>query len=293
VFTLAQLTGFVAVAEELHFGRAAERLHLTQPPLTRQIQALERELGVALLDRLGRGIRLTPAGRGFLRDARRLLHEAESAALSVRRIPTGQAGSVTVGFTAASAPGVLAPLLRSARASLPQVDVVLRELVTADQLDALSAGELDLGLARPPVVRDELSSREVRREPLAAALPPGHRLAGSHELRLPDLDGEDLVMWSPSEARYFHELLISLFRADGVTLRYRQHLSQVHSILALVGAGVGIGLVPASAAHYTGVEIRPLATAEPEPVRLHAVWRTSNDNPALHALLELLFAGPE
>jgi DNA-binding transcriptional LysR family regulator len=288
MFTLAQLTGFVAVAEELHFGRAAERLHLTQPPLTRQIQALERELGVELFDRLGRGIRLTPAGRSFLRDARRLLHEADSAALAVRRIPTGEAGSVVVGFTAASAPGVLGPLLQSARAALPQVDIVLRELVTADQLDALSGGQLDLGLARPPVTRDELSSREIWCEDLVAALPPGHHLTGRDRLAVPDLDGENLVMWSPSEARYFHELLVSLFRAAGVSLHYRQHLAQVHSILALVGAGVGIGLVPASAAHYTGVEIRPLTTTDPQPVRLHAVWRTDNDNPALHALMALL-----
>jgi DNA-binding transcriptional LysR family regulator len=288
MFTLAQLTGFVAVAEELHFGRAAERLHLTQPPLTRQVQALERELGVELFDRLGRGIRLTPAGRSFLRDARRLLHEAGSAALAVRRISTGEAGSVAIGFTAASAPGVLGPLLRAAREALPQVDLVLRELVTADQLDALSGGQLDLGLARPPVTRDELASREVWREPLVAALPPGHHLAERPTLAVSDLNGEDLVMWSPSDARYFHELLVSLFRAADVSLRYRQHLAQVHSILALVGAGVGIGLVPAGAARYTGVEVRPVTTTDRNPVRLHAVWRPNNDNPALHALMSLL-----
>lgn len=289
MFTLAQLSGFVAVAEELHFGRAAARLHMTQPPLTRQVQTLERELGVELFDRSGRAIRLTPAGRVFLGDARRLLRDAETAVLAVRRIPTGEQGTVAVGFTAASAPAVLGPLLALMRRELPGVDVVLHEMVTAEQLDALSGGTLDLGLVRPPVSRPELSSREVRREPLLVALPRGHRLAERDSVRVEDLDGEDVVMPSPTEARYFHELLVTLFRTAGVDVRYSQHLSQVHSILALVEAGVGLGLVPASATggRYGGVTLRLLRTADPEPVHLHAVWRTGNANPALKAVLGL------
>jgi DNA-binding transcriptional LysR family regulator len=289
MFTLAQLSGFVAVAEELHFGRAAVRLRMTQPPLTRQVQALERELGVELLDRSGRSVRLTPAGRVFLADARRLLRDAEAAALGVRRVPTGESGTVSVGFTAASAPAVLGPLLAVLRTRLPQVDVVLHEMVTAAQLDALSGGDLDLGLVRPPVNRRELSSREVRRESLLVALPVGHRLAELETLRVEDLDGEDIVMPSPTEARYFHELLVTLFRTAGIGVRYSQHLSQVHSILAIVDAGVGIGLVPASATggRYGGVILRVLITADPEPVRLHAAWRTGNSNPALRAVLGL------
>lgn len=289
MFTLAQLSGFVAVAEELHFGRAAERLHMTQPPLTRQVQALERELGVELFDRSGRAVRLTPAGRSFLADARRLLRDAEGAAFAVRRVPAGESGTVAIGFTAASAPGVLGPLLALMRRELPRVDVVLREMVTAEQLDALSGGSLDLGLARPPITRPELSSREVRREPLVVALPHGHRLSERDSLDVADLDGEEVVMPAPNEARYFYELLISLFRTAGIAVRYSQHLSQVHSILALVEAGVGLGLVPVSAigARYGGVVLRPLATADPQPVRLHAVWRAANANPALRAVLAM------
>lgn len=289
MFTLAQLSGFVAVAEELHFGRAAARLHMTQPPLTRQVQSLERELGVELFDRSGRAVRITPAGRTFLQDARRLLQGAESAALAVRRVPTGEAGTAAVGFTAASAPGVLGPLLTRLRKELPQVDVVLREMVTAAQLDELSAGTLDLGLVRPPVSRPELRSREVRREPLLVALPPGHRLSDRQELTVENLDGEGVVMYSPTESWYFYELLISLFRDAGVSVHYSQHLSQAHSILALVEAGVGIGLVPASArgGGFRHVALRRLLTTDPEPVRLHAVWRRDNANPALRAVLAL------
>jgi len=291
MFTLNQLSGFVAVAEELHYGRAAERLRMTQPPLSRQIQLLERELRVQLFDRSGRAVRLTPAGRAFLQDARRLLHEAENATLAVRRVPAGEAGAVRTGFTATSAYGVLGGVLETARQRLPHVEVVLRELVSRDQLEMLSSGALDLGLLRPPVTRPELDSRQVLREPLLAALPEGHELAaGSEPLRPEDLDGADVVMYSPTEARYFHELLVSLFRGAHVTPRYTQHVSQVHTVLALVRAGLGAGLVPSTARvlRFEGVVLRPVELPDPEPVELHLAWRRGNDNPALWALLDLL-----
>ena len=291
MFTLTQLTGFVAVAEEQHFGRAAERLRMTQPPLTRQIQQLEKELKVQLFDRTSRTVRLTPAGRAFLQDARRLLHEADNAALSVRRVTAGQAGIVRIGFTATSAYGVLGGLLASVRERLPHVDVVLHELVTRDQVELLSAGSLDLGLARPPATRPELSSRRFRSEPLLAALPAAHPLAAGEEpLELAELHGEAMVMYSPTEARYFHELLVTVFHNAGVQPAYVQHVSQVHTVLALVEVGLGSGLVPATAARlrFEGVVFRPLRLREPDPVELHLIWRGANDNPALHALLDLL-----
>ncbi|GAA2787205.1 LysR substrate-binding domain-containing protein [Saccharopolyspora taberi] len=291
MFTLTQLTGFVAVAEEQHFGRAAQRLRMTQPPLTRQIQQLEKELKVQLFDRTSRTVRLTPAGRAFLQDARRLLHEADNAALSVRRVTAGQEGIVRIGFTATSAYGVLGGLLADVRERLPHVDVVLHELVTRDQVELLSAGSLDLGLARPPATRPELSSRRFRSEPLLAALPAAHPLAaGEGPLELAELHGEALVTYSPTEARYFHELLVTAFHKAGVQPVYVQHVSQVHTVLALVEAGLGSGLVPATAARlrFDGVVFRPLRLTEPDPVELHLVWRAANDNPALHALLDLL-----
>ncbi|MER7081024.1 transcriptional regulator, LysR family [Saccharopolyspora kobensis] len=291
MFTLNQLTGFVAVAEEQHFGRAAQRLRMTQPPLTRQIQQLEKELKVQLFDRTSRTVRLTPAGRAFLQDARRLLHEAENAALSVRRVTLGRAGIVRIGFTATSAYGVLGGLLATVREHLPHVDVVLHELVTRDQAERLSGGSLDLGLARPPAARPELASRLFRSEPLLAALPEGHPLAGSSEpLELGEFHGADVVMYSPTEARYFHELLVTAFGRAGVQPTYVQHVSQIHTALALVQVGLGSALVPATAARlrFEGVRFRPLRLPEPDPVELHLVWRRANDNPALHALLDLL-----
>ncbi|MFJ8693237.1 LysR substrate-binding domain-containing protein [Streptomyces roseolilacinus] len=291
MFTLAQLTSFVAVAEELHFTRAAERLNMTQPPLSRQIQLLEGELRVQLLDRTNRTVRLTPAGRAFLVEARRILRQSEHAALAVRRVSTGEAGAIAVGFTAASAYSALGGLLETARAALPGVEIVLQELVTRDQLKALSEGSLDLGLIRPSAAGADLTSRTAVREGLLAALPARHpRAAVDGPMRIEDLDGEDFLMYSPIEARYFHELLVSIFRTAGVRPVFTQYLTQVHSILALVHAGWGTALVPEAAARmrYGGIVFRRVSLPDPRPVELNLVWRRNNDNPALDALLRHL-----
>jgi DNA-binding transcriptional LysR family regulator len=291
LFTLAQLTSFVAVAEELHFTRAAERLNMTQPPLSRQIQLLESELRVQLLDRTNRRVRLTPAGRAFLGEARRILRQSEHATLAVRRVSTGEAGAIAVGFTAASAHSALGGLLETARTALPGVEILLQELVTRDQLKALSDGSLDLGLIRPTTTGADLSSRTALREGLLAALPAAHPLAaGDGPMRVEDFDGEEFLMYSPIEARYFHELLISIFRAARTRPLFAQYLTQVHSILALVDGGWGIALVPEAAARmrYGGVVFREVALPDPQPVELSLVWRPDNDNPALEALLRHL-----
>ncbi|GGP94738.1 LysR substrate-binding domain-containing protein [Streptomyces roseolilacinus] len=291
MFTLAQLTSFVAVAEELHFTRAAERLNMTQPPLSRQIRLLEGELRVRLLDRTNRTVRLTPAGRAFLAEARRILRQSEHAALAVRRVSTGEAGAIAVGFTAAGAHSALGGLLETARAVLPGVEIVLQELVTRDQLEALGEGSLDLGLIRPSATGADLTSRTAVREGLLAALPARHPMAAvDGPMRIEELDGEDFLMYSPTEARYFHELLVGIFRAAGVRPVFTQYLTQVHSILALVHAGWGTALVPEAAARmrYGGIVFRQVALPDPRPVELNLVWRRSNDNPALEALLRHL-----
>ncbi|MFC8569365.1 LysR substrate-binding domain-containing protein [Streptomyces sp. NPDC057245] len=291
MFTLAQLTSFVAVAEELHFTRAAERLSMTQPPLSRQIQLLENELRVQLLDRTNRTVRLTPAGRAFLVEARRILRQSEHAALAVRRVSTGEVGAIAVGFTAASSYSALGDLLHTAQAALPGVEIQLQELVTRDQLKALGEGSLDLGLVRPMSTGADLLSRPAVREGLLAALPAGHRAAGGRgPMPLGELAGEDFLMYSPIEARYFHELLVGIFRAGDVRPTFTQYLAQVHSILALVSGGWGLALVPESASlmRHGGIVFREVDLPDPKPVELNLVWRATNDNPALDALLRHL-----
>jgi DNA-binding transcriptional LysR family regulator len=171
------------------------------------------------------------------------------------------------------------------------VEILLQELVTRDQLKALSEGSLDLGLIRPSTTGADLTSRTAVREGLLAALPAGHPLAALEgPMRIEDFDGEDFLMYSPIEARYFHELLISIFRIARARPVFTQYLTQVHSILALVNGGWGIALVPETAARmrYGGVVFRQVGLPDPNPVELDLVWRRNNDNPALHALLRHL-----
>lgn len=289
MLSLARLACFVAVAEELHFGRAAERLHMTQPPLSRHIQLLEKEVGVPLVIRTSRVVTLTPAGNALLPEARRILDLAEGAVLTARRVPAGDLGSVAIGFTGAAAHAVLTRLLQAARELLPDVELGLHEMVSSAQLDALSRGRLDLALARPPLNRPDIESRPLLRESLIAALPSAHPLAERRaRLTIGDLDGQSVIMYSHVEARYFYELLINTFSLAGCSPRYTQYVTQIHTMLTLVRSGLGLALVPASAAtlRLDGVVFRPIDTDRDRPVALDAAWRSDNDNPALHRLLD-------
>jgi len=281
MFDLSQLRCFVAVAEELHFGRAAARLHMTQPPLSRQIKILEHALNAELFERTSRSVRITPAGRSFLPEAKRLLKLAESAALVAQSIASGKVGSIKLGFTGGSVQSFLPALLTRCRAQLAGVDLILKEMVSGDQID--------VGFLRPPVARVSLNSLPVVTEPLIAAIPKRHRLVRQKEIAIKDLDGEPFVMYAPFEARYFYDLLAGQFAKARILPRYVQHLSQIHSILVLVGAGLGLALVPRSAAalHVEHVVLRPIRLSPARPVELHMAWRRDDENPLLPGFLAI------
>src|ERR1700745_3715558 len=171
MFDLNQLRCFVTVAEELHFGRAAARLNMTQPPLSRQIQVLEHVIDAPLLERTSRSVKLTPAGRSFLPEARRILKLAETASQVARRIALGKTGSLKIGYTAAASYGFLPDLISACRARLPEVDFSLKEMVSGEQLEALATGQIDAGLLRPPIARPEFATRRVVAAPLLRAIP--------------------------------------------------------------------------------------------------------------------------
>jgi len=287
-FELRQVRCFVAVAEELHFGRAAARMNITQPPLSRHIQVLEHVLGVTLLERNTRAVRLTPAGRVFLVEARRILSLTQSAALATRRVASGEMGSITLGFTAAICNSYLPTLLLRRAARLPNVDVALKEMVSADQVEGLLIGGLDVGLLRPPINRSELNTIKVNEERLVAALPMGDPRLNKGTLTLKDFDRLPLITYASGSA--LHRLLTGLFESAGVLPISIQSLSQTHSILSLVRAGIGAAVVPegASTLHLDDVFYRPIETNPIAPVELFAAWRNDNNNPALSAFLELL-----
>lgn len=295
MFELSQLRCFVAVAEELHFGRAAQRLNMTQPPLSRQVQLLERILGVTLLDRTSRSVRLTPAGRTFLIEARRIMRLSESAALTIRKVASGEMGRVAVGFTAASGYSFLPKLVHLGQTHFPNVNLTLREMVTGEQTEALLTGRIDLGLIRPPLTRPEFDKVRVMTEPLVAALPAGDPRLAQTTLSLADFDALPMVMYAPEGAGYFHAMLTGLFDAAGVSPVYVQHMSQIHSMLALVHSRIGAALVPEAAMrlHFEDVEFRPVDITPARPVELFLAWRRDNDNPSLKPLLAMIEAQAE
>ena len=289
MFTFDQLAGFIAVAEELHFGRAAERLNMTQPPLSRQIQKLEKAVGAELLERDNRKVQLTPAGTAFLEEARRLLALAERAPVTARRIASGRSGLLRIGFTAASGFSILGPLLEEISAILPDVDVDLQELVTGEQIQALETGELDLGLARPPFDKDVFDSRLLYRESMMVAVPAGHPLARRGGIvGNDDLKDEALIMHSPLQARYFYDLVIRMLPVQHGNVVHT--VSQILTMVSLVAANRGVAFVPrsATALGIQGVEFLPLASSLGEPVELHAIWSRKVSNPALARLLGAL-----
>jgi DNA-binding transcriptional LysR family regulator len=291
-FTLEQLRGFVAVAEELHFGRAAARLQMTQPPLSRQIQKLERVVGAQLLERDNRRVVLTAAGEVFLGEALRLLSLADTAPELARRVSSGSRGILRIGFTAASTYGTLGRLLNEVERGLPDVELDLQEMVTREQVAALINEEVDLGMARPPFDAETFGSRLLLREALLVAAPAGHELLRlGRDVVATDLAAVPVVMHSPTQARYFYDLVVSMVPAASGNAVHT--VSQVLTMLWLVAAGRGIAFVPASAArlHIDGVGFLRLVTPVPEPVELHLLWTRGSRNPALWRVLELLDGG--
>jgi len=291
MFELGQLRCFVAVAEELHFGRAAARLNMTQPPLSRQVQILEHSLDIILLERTSRLVRLTPAGRAFLPEARRIIELAEGAGLAAKRVARGEQGSIGLGCTAAASYGLLPKLLAFASASMPGIDLVLKQMVTSEQIEALASGRIDLGLVRQPFDRRLVADVCILREPLLLAVPGNHPLATGAEPSIADLDRQKMVMWSPVESRYFYDLITGLCTAEGVMPAHVQYVSQAHTILALVSVGLGVALVPeaARALHFENVVLRPIRSPRRRAVaELHLVWRRDNTNPAVPAFREAI-----
>jgi DNA-binding transcriptional LysR family regulator len=279
---LNQLNCFVAVAEELHFGRAAARLFMTQPPLSRQIRLLEQTLGVKLFDRTSRTVHLTPAGKVFLGDATRLLHLAAQAATSAQRASKGATGRITIGFTSGAGLQLVPRLVAAAQHALPNIDVVLKEMVSVAQLEALAANTIDLAFVRPIPARQLLQNQTVEREPMMLALPREHPLVSYPLITLQDMDRLPFIMYSATQGKYFYNMITGLFGASGVTPDYIQHLDLTHTIVALVRTGLGVSIVPSSSRqlHFDDVVFRPL-WRDDIFAQTNMTWRPDQHNPAL------------
>jgi DNA-binding transcriptional LysR family regulator len=292
---LRHLRYFVAVAEELHFGHAAERLHMAQPPLSQQIRALEDELGVRLFARTSRSVRLTPAGTAYLKEARGVLEKVTAAGNLARRIHAGEAGELVLGYMNPVMDAVLCRALGAFRAQRPQVVLRLRELPTPVQLEELRAGRLDMAFIRlmnaPEEARQKLaglSTRVVAREPYVLALPEGHALARLSVVPLREAGAEPLILFPRASMPALFDTMLAALRAAGAKPHVAQEAPGKHASLALVAAGFGVCLVPASARDWLrrGVVLRPVTPGLPV-VEMAAAWRPGAEHPAAKILLDL------
>src|SRR5687768_6688855 len=273
---LWQLRYFLAVAEQLHFGRAAAALHISQPPLSRAIRALEQRLGVVLFARSRRRVELTPEGTRLLGEARRLLGQLERTVQEVRGMARGEEGRLRVGFVSLADFGVLPGLLKAYKAARPGINLALREMLSPEQAAALAAGELDFGLLLPPVPgAAALEHLVVQRERFVAALPAQHRLARERgRLALGALAGESFVMVPRDIAPGLYDIVAGLAARAGIALNVAQEAVQMQTVVSLVSSGLGAAIVPASLANLgrRGVVYRPLADRHPA-LELWLAWR--------------------
>lgn len=290
MFELAQLRCFVTVANELNFRRAAERLHMTQPPLSRQIQLLEHHLGVELFTRTTRSVALTAGGRAFFIEAQNLLERAQQASLAARRFAEGDIGSVTISFVGSAVYEFLPRVITEARMNQPHVKISLTEMNTYQQHEALRARRIDLGIVRAPLQQSGYEADCLVREPFVLAVPGNHPLASASQVRVEDLDAQPFLMYSHSAYPPFNELLTGTLRSAKVAPEYVQWLGSSLTILALVNAGMGLALVPRCAANvvFKNVVFRDIDLGEGVQSELHLIWRSDNDNPACLMLLKAI-----
>ncbi|MBK9167034.1 MAG: LysR family transcriptional regulator [Bryobacterales bacterium] len=262
---LRRLRYFVAVAEELHFGRAAERLHISQPPLSQQIKALEVDLGVRLLERTRRRVALTAPGQVLLEEARDLLRQAGRAVGAVRRAARGESGRLSIGFVPTADCTRFPEMVREYRRRFPDVELDLRTLHTGPQVDALRDGRLHLGFLRAPVDCQGLAIECFLRETLVVALPADHALAAVDAVALEALADEPLILFPRAVSPEFHDLILGLGRRAGIPFRLGPESDSTQTTLGLVAAGVGVSLLPASILTISrrGVVYRELAGAKP------------------------------
>ncbi|HLZ23796.1 MAG TPA: LysR family transcriptional regulator [Ktedonobacterales bacterium] len=286
---LRHLRYFVAVAEELHFGRAAIRLGMAQPPLSQQIRQLEGELGVQLLSRTRRRVELTDAGRVFLVAAHDILARAGAAIEAARRAQRGEIGALRVGFAGSAAYEVMPLMVRAYRDRYRDVDVTLREMTTLEQIDALQGDRLDVGFARMPVSNPALAVEVVRREPFLVALPEGHPLTMRDRIPARALADEPFILLPRHWQSGFYDAVIAYCHAQGFSPHVLQEATEFHTIVGLVAAGLGVSLVPAAVSNLRGrgVAYRQLE-GEPPQAELAIIWRKNDISRVLGAFLAVV-----
>lgn len=262
---LRHLRYFIAVAEELHFGRAAQRLHISQPPLSQQIMQLEAETGAQLFNRTNRSVQLTPAGAQFLQDARAILLQVEQATQRAARLHRGEEGELRIGFTSSAAfIGVMSDALFVFRQRWPNVHVQMQEINTRQQLAPLHEGKLDLGVMRNTPLPADLHHQLLLREPLCAVVHKAHPLATAGRITLQALAREPFVFFDPQVGTALYSEILDLLQRYQIRPYITQELGEAMTILGLVATGLGVSILPASFSHARLANVVWLPLEEPD-----------------------------
>ncbi len=293
---LRHLRYFVAVAEELNFRRAAERLSMAQPPLSQQIHDLEQELGVQLFNRSNRAIQLTVAGRVFLTDAYQILAQSDLAIHRARRANKGELGQLTLGYTSLIHNPLFPAVLHLHRERYPEVELILRDLVTIEQMQQLNTNTLDVSFATHAsfaitlLEQETLSQEVILREPMVALLPSNHRLAKQSEIPLASLANESWIWFARPFDPTTYDYMMRLFEQVGFRPNVTQEINQQQIILSLVIAGFGISLAPRSIISIAkGADVAFVDVVDPTPiVEFNIIWRRTDASPVLQAFLAIV-----
>lgn len=288
---LRHLRYFVAVAEELHFGRAAKRLQMAQQPLSRQIHELEAEIEVQLFHRTKRTVRLTEAGKVFLIEAQKTLQQANQAVFLAQQTHRGEQGQLSIGFTGAALNSILPKAVRRFKEHNPQIKLVLERLQTNEQVEALSVDHIQIGLLHPPIKTDSLVVETLYREKLVVFLPDSHVLAheAAEPLSIKALSGEPFIFYPRQVGPVLYDQVIGLCQQAGFNPNVVQEAFPQHTILGLVSTGIGVTLLHASAQAVVppGVIIRELLEPTPE-LELAVAWHLDTTNPVLSNFLAVI-----
>ena len=287
---MRQLHAFVAVGEELHFGRAAARLHMAQSPLSQLIRRLEGDLGVPLLRRTTRKVELLPAGEVLLERARTVLAVARAAEEDARAAASGELGRLAIGFTGSMTYSLLPHFAKALRARLPRVRLDLRgEMLTPAQVEGLLEGALDVALLRPPVDHPDLVVETIGVEPLVAALPADHQLAALDRVPVGRLEDEPFIVYPASARSVVHDAVDATCADHGFSPIVAMEVAETSTLVSFVAAGAGVALVPASARQMsvTGAVYRPLAGGT-HLVELAMCWRAGSGSATLPRALEVI-----
>lgn len=286
---LRHLRYFATLAEELHFGRAAQRLHIAQPPLSQQIQQLEKELGFKLFHRTKRNVQLTEAGQVFLVEVSQIMRQLQQAIQIGQQTSRGEIGQLVVGFVSSAAYNILPTILQTFRGCVPGVRLELHELTTDEQLEWLREGRMDIGFLRPPVEENRFNWETIFQESLIVALPEGHLLANQSNICLTSLANEPFILFPRILAPGLYDLIISLCQQANFSPNVAQEAIQMQTIVSLVAAEMGVAIVPASLQNLQRIGVVYKTLQEPTPkVGMAMIWLKNETSTTVLRFVEIV-----